>query len=89
MTLGKDNSGVQNGVTFATSTLGNGVGGVARTVGGVVGAGGRGIGETIASTTGKAGRPVGQVLADVTTGIESGTRQVAEGVEAAGRAPGK
>lgn len=89
MTFGKDESGIQNGVTFATSTLGNGVGGVARTVGGIVGAGGRGIGDTIASTTGKAGRPIGQALADATTGIEGGTKRVAEGVEEAGRAPGR
>ena len=89
MPLGRDESGIQNGVTFATSTLGNGVGGVARTVGGIVGAGGRGLGDTIAATTGKAGRPVGQALADATTGLESGTKQVAAGVEAAGRAPGR
>ena len=89
MTLGRDESGIQNGVTFATSTVGNAVGGVARTVGGIVGAGGRGVGETIANTTGKPGRPGGEGVADGTTGIESGTKRVAEGVEAAGRAPGR
>lgn len=43
MAVGDDKKGsVQGGVTAVTSTVGNGVGGLLGTVGGVVGAAGRG-----------------------------------------------
>ena len=51
-----------NPVSFVTSTLGNGVSGVAKTAGGVVGAAGRGVGQTVTGVTGSAGKPVGDAL---------------------------
>lgn len=62
----------------------NTVGGVTRTVGGVAGAAGRGIGDTITGATGSAGRPLGDGLNNAATGLESGTKHVARGVEDAG-----
>ena len=67
-----------------TSTVGNTVGGVAKTLGGVVGAGGRGIGETITGVTGRAGKPIGDGISSLATGVEGGARVVAEGAEEAG-----
>lgn len=75
----------QNPVTFVTSTLGNGVGGVAKTAGGIVGAGGRGVGQTITGVTGNAGKPLGDAVEALGNGIEGGTKNVAEGVENAGK----
>jgi len=63
----------------------NTVGGVARTVGGVTGAAGRGIGDTITGATGSAGKPLGDGIGNALTGIENGTRKVAQGVEDAGQ----
>jgi phage-related protein len=87
MPITKDNSdsGVTAGVKFVTSTVGNTVGGVTRTVGGVVGAAGRGVGHTITGATGRAGKPVGDGIAGTTTGIENAANNVARGVEDAGR----
>ena len=85
MPVTNNDSGLSKGTIFVTSTLGNTVGGVAKTIGGVVGAGGRGVGETITNVTGKTGAPVGDGIASLATGIENGTRKVAEGVEDAGR----
>jgi hypothetical protein len=63
----------------------NTVGGLARTVGGVAGAAGRGIGDTITGATGSAGRPLGDGLGNAASGIEGGTKKVAQGVEDAGQ----
>jgi hypothetical protein len=76
--------GATGAAKFVTSTLGNTVGGLARTVGGVTGAAGRGIGGTITGATGSAGKPIGDGLANATSGIEDATRKVAKGVEDAG-----
>lgn len=65
--------------------LQNTVGGLARTVGGVAGAAGRGIGDTITGATGSAGKPLGDGLGNAASGVESGTKKVAEGVEDAGQ----
>ena len=79
-----DNTGATGAAKFITSTLGNTVGGVARTVGGVAGAAGRGLGDTITGATGSAGKPIGDGLANATTGVEDATKKVAKGVEDAG-----
>ncbi|KAI5247768.1 hypothetical protein E4T43_01745 [Aureobasidium subglaciale] len=77
MALGDDKkSGVAGGVTAVTSTLGNGVGGLLGTVGGVTGAAARG---------GNAGKPVGDALASLGNGVEDGTNNIARGVESAGQ----
>ena len=68
-----------------TSTLGNGVGGVAKTAGGVVGAAGRGVGQTVTGMTGSVGKPVGDALEAVGNGVEGGARSVGDGVEDAGK----
>lgn len=87
MPINTDSSdyGATGAAKFVTSTLGNTVGGVARTVGGVTGAAGRGLGDTITGATGSLGKPVGDALANATTGLESGTKRVAKGVEDAGQ----
>ena len=85
MPIGNDDSGLTKGVKFATSTVGNLVGGVAGTVRGVVGAGGRGIGHTVTGVTGKTGKPVGDAIESLANGTEAGARSVAEGVERAGQ----
>lgn len=59
--------------------LGTAVGGVSRTVGGVVGTAGRGVGQTINNTTGT--KAVGDGLQGLTNGIEDGVAGVAKGVE--------
>lgn len=74
-----------NPLTFATSTLGNATGGVAKTAGGIVGAAGRGVGQTVTGVTGSAGKPVGDALESVGNGVEGGSKNVAEGVEDAGK----
>ena len=61
------------------------MGGVARTVGGITGAAGRGVGDTITGATGSLGRPLGDGLANAATGLENGTRKIAQGVEDAGQ----
>ncbi|KAJ5308733.1 hypothetical protein N7508_004112 [Penicillium antarcticum] len=77
--------GVTGAAKFVTSTFGNTVGGVTRTLGGVTGTAGRGIGDTITSATGSTGEPVGNMLGSATTGLEDGAKQVAKGVEDAGK----
>ena len=79
-----DNKG-QNPLTFATSTLGNAAGGVAKTAGGIVGAAGRGVGETVTGVTGNAGKPVGDALQSVGNGVEGGAKNLGDGVEDAGK----
>ena len=85
MPIGHEESGVTTGVKFVTSTLGNTVGGLTNTVGGIVGAGGRGLGETIEGATGSGGKSVGRSIADVATGIENGTTAAAKEVKKAGQ----
>jgi len=86
MPINTDSSdtGVTGAAKFVTSTLGATVGGLARTVGGVTGAAGRGIGDTITGATGSLGKPVGDGLNNAASGLESGTKKVARGVEDAG-----
>ncbi|OQD84323.1 hypothetical protein PENANT_c013G09355 [Penicillium antarcticum] len=67
--------GVTGAAKFVTSTFGNTVGGVTRTLGGVTGTAGRGIGDTITSATGSTGEPVGNMLGSATTGLEDGAKQ--------------
>ncbi|KAM0805490.1 hypothetical protein BDR22DRAFT_968743 [Usnea florida] len=74
-----------NPVGFVTSTLGNGVSGVAKTAGGIVGAAGRGVGQTVTGVTGSAGKPVGDALEAVGNGVEGGARSVGDGIEDAGK----
>lgn len=74
-----------NPVTFVTSTLGNGVSGVTKTVGGVVGAGGRGVGSTITGVTGNAGKPLGDAIEALGNGVEGGAKSVGDGVQNAGK----
>lgn len=85
MPIGQQESGVTTGVKFVTSTLGNTVGGLTNTVGGIVGAGGRGLGETVEGATGSAGKSLGRSIADVATGIENGTAAAAKEVKNAGQ----
>ncbi|KAI9742045.1 MAG: hypothetical protein M1834_000435 [Cirrosporium novae-zelandiae] len=85
MPVGQSDSGLSKGALFVTSTIGNTVGGVSKTVGGILGAGGRGLGETITGVTGSAGKPIGDGIASAATGIENGARDVARGVEKAGQ----
>ncbi|KAL6883972.1 hypothetical protein HDV57DRAFT_493336 [Trichoderma longibrachiatum] len=70
---------------FATSVLGNTVGGLGRTVGGVAGAATRGVGDTVSSVTGDAGRPVGDAVGSIGSGLEGGLNSVSKGVEDAGQ----
>jgi hypothetical protein len=84
MPIGQQDSGATAGAKFVTSTVGNTLGGVTNTVGGVVGALGRGVGETLEGATGSTGRPVAQGLKDATNGIEKGANDVAGGVKRAG-----
>ncbi|PHH65312.1 hypothetical protein CDD81_2724 [Ophiocordyceps australis] len=76
---------------FATSTLGNVVGGVSRTAGGITGAATRGVGNTLSGATGDSGKPIGDALASLGTGVENGINGVAKGVEDAGqwKSPGR
>ena len=83
-----DKTGATGAVTFVTSTLGNTVGGLSKTVGGVVGAAGRGLGDTVTNVTGSAGKPVGDGLSSLTTGIENGARDLGKGAENAGQGKG-
>lgn len=75
----------ENPVTFVTSSLANGVSGVAKTAGGIVGAGGRGVGQTITGVSGSAGKPVGDAIEALGNGVEGGTKSLGDGVENAGR----
>ena len=59
--------------------LGTAVGGLSRTVGGVVGTAGRGVGQTINNTTGT--KAVGDGLQGLTDGLENGVASVARVVE--------
>ncbi|KAH0837052.1 hypothetical protein Z517_04255 [Fonsecaea pedrosoi CBS 271.37] len=77
--------GATGAAKFVTSTVGNTIGGLTRTVGGITGAAGRGIGDTITGATGSAGKPLGDGLANALTGVENGARKVARGVEDAGQ----
>lgn len=63
--------------------VGNALGGITKTAGGLVGAAGRGVGETINSTTGT--KAVGDGLQGITGGIEDGANSVGKGVENAGQ----
>lgn len=54
-------------------------------MGGITGAAGRGIGDTITGATGSAGRPLGDGLGNAASGVEGGTKKVAQGVEDAGQ----
>lgn len=74
-----------NPATFVTSTLGNAAGGVSKTAGGIVGAAGRGVGDTVTGVTGDMGKPVGDAVTSLGNGVEGGTKNVAEGVEDAGK----
>ena len=85
MPLGHEESGATAGVKFVTSTIGNTVGGLTNTVGGIVGAGGRGLGQTIEGATGSAGKPIARGLADAATGVEDGSYMVGNGVKNAGK----
>ncbi|EHY58963.1 hypothetical protein HRR83_001773 [Exophiala dermatitidis] len=76
--------GATGAAKFVTSTVGNTVGGLVRTVGGITGAAGRGLGDTISSATGSVGKPLGDGLANAASGVEGGTNRVAKGVENAG-----
>lgn len=82
---GNKNSGATGVATTATSALGNGVGGVTRTVGDVVGAAGRGMGATITGVTGEYGKPIGDALDSLGTGVQGGAADIAKGVENAGK----
>ena len=84
--IGSDNDqGATGAAKFITSAVGNTVGGLGRTVGGVVGAGGRGLGQTITSATGSAGKPVGETLETLGNEVEKGAHNVSKGVEDAGK----
>jgi hypothetical protein len=85
MPIGQQDSGATAGVKFVTSTVGNTVGGLVNTVGGIAGATGRGLGETIEGATGSAGRSVGRAIADGATSLENGARKAASGVKDAGQ----
>ncbi|CAD6564703.1 MAG: hypothetical protein ASARMPRED_005654 [Alectoria sarmentosa] len=74
-----------NPIGFVTSTVGNGVSGVAKTAGGIVGAAGRGVGQTVTGVTGSAGKPVGDALEAVGNGVEGGAKSVGDGIEDAGK----
>ncbi|CAI4212374.1 unnamed protein product [Parascedosporium putredinis] len=79
------NKGVTGAAKFVTSTVGNTVGGVVRTVGDVTGAAGRGVGDTVTNVTGSAGKPVGDALGSLGNGLQGGGDSVAKGVENAGQ----
>ncbi|KAL8737055.1 MAG: hypothetical protein Q9181_002070 [Wetmoreana brouardii] len=81
----EDDKGATGAAKFVTSTVGNTVGGLGRTVGGVVGAGGRGLGQTITGATGSAGKPVGEAIESLGNGVENGSNSVSKGVEDAGK----
>ncbi|KAL9039076.1 MAG: hypothetical protein Q9180_002747 [Flavoplaca navasiana] len=84
--IGSENDkGATGAAKFVTSTVGNTVGGLGRTVGGVVGAGGRGLGQTITGATGSAGKPVGEAIESLGNGVENGANNVSKGVEDAGK----
>ena len=51
----------------------------------MAGAAGRGIGDTITGATGSAGKPLGDGLNNAASGLESGTKDLARGVEDAGQ----
>jgi len=77
-------TGVTGAARFVTSSVGNLVGGVARTAGNVTGAAGRGVGDTITGATGSAGKPVGDALGALGSGVENGANDLGKGVERAG-----
>lgn len=63
--------------------LGNAVGGITKTAGGLVGTAGKGVGDTINNTTGT--KAVGDGLQGITGGIEDAGNSAAKGVENAGQ----
>ncbi|KAL8644256.1 MAG: hypothetical protein Q9210_007343, partial [Variospora velana] len=69
-----ENKGATGAAKFVTSTIGNTIGGLGATVGGVVGAGGRGLGQTVTGATGSAGKPVGDALESLGNGVENGAK---------------
>ncbi|KAJ5543498.1 hypothetical protein N7535_005922 [Penicillium sp. DV-2018c] len=69
MSDSNQDKGATGAAKFVTSTLGNTLGGVTRTVGGVAGTAGRGIGDTISSATGSAGEPIGNVLSNTSSRV--------------------
>ena len=85
MPLDNKNSGASGAATAVTSTLGNLVGGLSNTAGGIVGATGRGLGQTVTGVTGNTGKPVGDALQSLGNGVQDGTSQVARGAENAGQ----
>ncbi|OAA47680.1 hypothetical protein NOR_02170 [Metarhizium rileyi] len=74
----------KGGLGFVTSTLGNTVGGVSRTVGGVTGAATKGVGDTVNSVGGETLKPVGDGVSSLGGGLQGGIDSVAGGVENAG-----
>lgn len=84
-TSSSSDKGATGAAKFVTSTVGNTLGGVGATVGGVVGAGGRGLGQTITGATGSAGKPVGDALESLGNGVERGAKDVSKAVEDAGK----
>ncbi|RYP38235.1 hypothetical protein DL768_010809 [Monosporascus sp. mg162] len=85
MSGNSQDKGATGAAKFGTSTVGNAVGGVGRTVGSVTGAAARGVGDTITNTTGSAGKPVGDAIGSIGMGIQGGADSVAKGVENAGQ----
>lgn len=85
MNNNNQDKGVTGAAKWTTSTVGNAVGGVGRTVGNVTGAAGRGLGETVTSVTGEAGKPVGDAIGSVGTGVQNGAEGLSKGVENAGQ----
>ena len=82
--MSNQDSGVTGAAKFVTSTGGSLVGGLVGTLGGVTGAAARGVGSTLNATTGSLGKPVGDALISTGDGVESGTKDVAKGVQNAG-----
>ncbi|KAI4143191.1 MAG: hypothetical protein L6R39_004669 [Caloplaca ligustica] len=80
-----NDKGATGAAKFVTSTVGNTVGGLGKTVGGIVGAGGIGLGQTVTGATGSAGKPIGDALESLGEGVESGVKNVSQGVEDAGK----
>jgi hypothetical protein len=66
-----------------TPQLGNAVGGITKTAGGIVGTAGRGVGDTINNTTGT--KAVGDGLQGLTGGIENAGNTAGKGAENAGQ----
>ena len=63
--------------------VGNALGGITKTAGGLVGTAGRGVGETINNTTGT--KAVGDGLQGLTGGIENAGNSAGKGAENAGQ----